>query len=158
MAIRKIILKGDECLSKKCRDVTTFDRKLKMLIEDMKETMIDLNGVGLAGPQIGMLRNIAIVLNVETEEIIEIINPKILESSGEESGLEGCLSIPDVYGYVARPTYIKIEYQNRKGKLCTLEANDFLARTVFHELDHLNGNLFDVLVTEFVDASELNLE
>lgn len=155
MATRNIIKKGDEMLSKKCREVTIFDQKLHTLLDDMKETMFYANGVGLAGPQVAIMRQIAVVLDIETEQVYEVINPKIIEQSGNDSGIEGCLSVPGIYGYVDRPDYIKVEFLDRNGKSITIEATDFLARTFCHEIDHLHGNLFDDLVTEFVDASEV---
>ncbi|MFI3227042.1 MAG: peptide deformylase [Clostridia bacterium] len=157
MAIRNIVKKGDEVLGKKCKDVTVFDEKLHTLLDDMVETMFEANGVGLAAPQIGMLRRIAVVLNIDTEEVFEIINPEIVEQSGEESGIEGCLSVPGIYGYVARPTYVKVKYQDRNGEHKEIEANDFFARAFCHEIDHLYGHLFDDLVTEFIDPSELEV-
>ena len=121
----------------------------------MKDTMFDANGVGLAAPQISVRRKIAVVLNIENDEVYEIINPEIIEQSGDVSDVEGCLSVPGVYGYVNRPTYIKVNFQDRLGNMQTLEANDFLARAFCHEIDHLSGNLFDAKVTEFIDPSEV---
>lgn len=158
MAIRNVLQKGDEVLSKKCKDVTVFDEKLHLLLDDMKETMFESNGVGIAGPQVGIIRRVAIVLDIDTEEIFEVINPEILEKKGEESGIEGCLSLPGIFGYVARPTYVKVKYQDRNGEICYKEAENFLARVFSHEIDHLSGKLFDELVTEFVDPSELEEE
>ncbi len=158
MAIRNIIKKGDEVLSKKCKKVTEFDAKLHQILDDMKETMVEANGVGLAAPQIGLLRQIVVVLNMESDEIMEFINPEILEISGEETAVEGCLSLPGVYGYVSRPTFIKLTAFDRFGNKIDTEAEGFQARIFFHELDHLEGNLFDDKVTEFVDPSELSEE
>lgn len=141
MAIRDIVKDGESILRKKAREVTAFDKKLACILEDMKETMEQNGGVGLAAPQIGFMRRFAICL-LEDEKIVEIINPVVLESSGEEIMEEGCLSVPDKHCNVARPTYVKLQYQDRKGKTKIKEFFDFDARVCSHELDHLDGILF----------------
>lgn len=154
MAIRNIITKGDEALSKKCKEVVKFDEKLHILLDDMFETMEEYDGVGLAGPQIGMLRRIAIALDMENEEIYELINPEITEKIGSESAVEGCLSIPNVFGYVDRPEEIYVKWQDRNGNHMEKRISGFLARVFCHEIDHLDGILFEGKVTEYYVPSE----
>lgn len=141
MAIRDIVKDGEEILRKKTREVTAFDEKLARILEDMKETMAQNAGVGLAAPQIGYMRRFAIC-QLEDESIIELINPTIVEASGEEILEEGCLSVPDKHCEVKRPTYVKIKYRDRKGKSKTKVLEGFDARVACHELDHLDGILF----------------
>ncbi len=156
MAIRNIVKVGDEILTKKCKKVTNFDQRLWNLLDDMRETMEEANGVGLAAPQVGVLKNLALVDN--GEEIVELINPEIIEADGAENALEGCLSVPEQYGYVNRPTMVIATYQDRFGDKKMITAYDLTARAVCHELDHLNGKLFTRLVTEFVDIEDLENE
>lgn len=132
-----------------------FDKKLGKLLNDMYDTMIEFDGVGLAAPQIGLSRQIAIVDIDDEFGTIEIINPEILETNGEQTGPEGCLSFPGLYGEVTRPEYVKIKAQDRKGKYFTLEAEDFLARAILHEIDHLHGVLFTSKVTRYLNEEEL---
>ena len=154
MAIRNIVRKGDEILSKKCKDVTVFDEKLHLLLDDMVETMENADGVGLAAPQIGILRRIAVAIDVDTDELYELINPEIVEKSGNQNDVEGCLSIPGVYGYVDRPKQVSVKAIDRNGKPIFVEAKDFLARVFSHEIDHLYGNLFDKKITEIYNPDE----
>lgn len=140
MAIRKIRKLGDEVLRKKAKKVTVFDERLKQLIEDMAETMKWANGVGLAAPQIGILKRV-VVIDVG-EGLIELINPEIIAEEGEVVGIEGCLSIPGVTGEVARPKKVKVRAQNSKGEFIEIEGEDLLARALCHEIDHLDGVLF----------------
>ena len=154
MAIRNIVRKGDEILSKKCKDVTVFDEKLHLLLDDMVETMENADGVGLAAPQIGILRRIAVAIDVDTDELYELVNPEIVEKSGNQNDVEGCLSIPGVYGYVDRPKQVSVKALNRNGKPIFVEAKDFLARVFSHEIDHLYGNLFDEKITEIYNPDE----
>ena len=121
----------------------------------MYDTMIEFDGVGLAAPQIGLSRQIAIVDIDDDFGTIEMINPEILEMNGEQTGPEGCLSFPGLYGEVTRPEYVKIKAQDRKGKYFTLEAEDFLARAILHEIDHLHGVLFTSKVTRYLNEEEL---
>ena len=114
MALRKIVLQGDECLSKKCRVVTDFNQRLHTLLDDMKETLLDSGGVGLAAPQVGVLRRVCVVMN-EDEDIIELVNPEIIAQEGEQTGLEGCLSVPGKYGVVTRPNVVRVRAQDRDG-------------------------------------------
>jgi len=145
----------DEILEKPCRPVTVFNNKLKKLLNDMYDTMIEFDGVGLAAPQVGVDEQIAIVEIDETSGTIEMINPEILETKGEQIGLEGCLSFPGLYGEVSRPFYVKVKAQDRKGRTFTLEAEDYLARAIQHEIDHLHGILFTSKVLRYVEENEL---
>lgn len=146
MALRNIVQEGDEVLRKKTFAVENFDEKLHQLLEDMKDTVLQAEGAGLAAPQIGVLRKIA-VIQVE-EGYFELINPKIVEQKGEQVGTEACLSVKGKYGIVARPKLVKVEYQDRFGKPQTITATDFFARAVCHELDHLEGILYVDRATE----------
>jgi len=140
MALRKIRVLGDEILRKKSKEVKTVDNRILELLEDMKETMRSREGVGLAAPQVGVLRRVAIV--DVGEGLHELINPRIIEKEGEETMTEGCLSVPDHIGEVTRPKRIVIKALNRNGEEFTLEANDYFARAICHEIDHLDGVLF----------------
>ena len=140
MALRNIIKEGDERLRKKSREVTDFNQRLWTLLEDMAETMKDGEGVGLAAPQVGVLRR-CVVIDVG-EGLHELVNPVFLTQEGDQAGSEGCLSIPGEYGIVHRPQKVSVRYQDRYGKPHELEAQDFLAVAVCHELDHLDGVLF----------------
>jgi peptide deformylase len=144
-----------DILETQCQSVRVFDKKLGKLLNDMYDTMIEFDGVGLAAPQIGIDQQIAIVDIGDDIGTIELINPEILESSGEQTGPEGCLSFPDLYGEVTRPNWVKIRAQDRKGKFYTLEAEEFLARAIVHEIDHLNGILFTSKVTRYLTDEEL---
>lgn len=155
MTIRKIVNYPAEILEQPCKPVTKFDRKLGKLLDDMYDTMIQYDGVGLAAPQIGLGERIAIVDIDDEHGTIELINPKLLESSGEQTGPEGCLSFPGLFGEVTRANYIKIEALNRKGKKYTFEAEGFLARAIQHEMDHLDGVLFTSKVIRYLEEEEL---
>jgi peptide deformylase len=144
-----------EVLEKKCRPVVKFDRKLAKLLDDMYDTMIEHDGVGLAAPQIGIDEQIAIVDIDDESGTIEMINPHIINTSGEQTGPEGCLSFPDLFGEVTRPNNVKIEAFDRKGKKFTLEAEGFLARAIQHEMDHLDGVLFTSKVSRYLEEDEL---
>ena len=156
MALRKIVKIGDNKLRKVCKPVEKFDRRLKILLEDMADTMYDANGVGLAAPQVGILRR-AVVIDVG-DGLVELVNPVIVESDGQQSGPEGCLSIPGRSGVVTRPNHVKVQAQDADGNAIELEAEEFFARAVCHELDHLDGILFKDKVTEMVDPSELEFD
>lgn len=155
MAIRKIVMYPAEILELPCKEVTKFDRKLGRILDDMYDTMIEFDGVGLAAPQIGLGIQAAIVDIDDETGTIEMINPKIIGTRGTQIGPEGCLSFPDLFGEVERSYYVKIEAYNRKGKKFTFEAEDFLARAIQHEIDHLHGILFTTKVTKYLEASEL---
>jgi peptide deformylase len=154
MAKREIVKKGDAVLNKKCHPVTKFDGKLHALLDDMRDTLLDADGVGLAAPQVGILRQVVLVINGK-EEIIELINPEIIETSGEQFGLEGCLSVPGRYGFVRRPMVVKVRAQDRNGKTFEVEDEGLTARCFCHEIDHLSGHLFDELTTRTYTPEEL---
>lgn len=155
LAIRRIVIHPAEILEQKCQEVMKFDRKLGKLLDDMYDTMIEYDGVGLAAPQIGIDARIAIV-DIDNElGTIEMINPQIIESSGEQTGPEGCLSFPGLFGEVTRPNNVKIEAFDRKGRKYTLEAEEFLARAIQHEIDHLDGILFTTKVSRYLEEDEL---
>ena len=141
MALRNIVLQGDEVLTKVCRPVTEFNDRLHTLLDDMTETLLDSGGVGLAAPQVGILRRVCVVQN-EDDEIIELINPEIIETEGEETALEGCLSVPGKYGEVTRPYYVRVRAQDRNGNTFEHNGSGLLARAFCHELDHLDGKLY----------------
>ena len=151
MALRKIVLQGDESLTKVCRPVTDFNSRLHTLLDDMKETLLDSGGVGLAAPQVGILRRVCVVQN-EDDEVIERINPEIIYTEGGQTGLEGCLSVPGKYGIVTRPEVVRVRAQDRNGDFFEVEDSDLTARCFCHEIEHLDGHLFvehtDHLMTE----------
>lgn len=151
MALRKIVLQGDECLTKVCRPVTDFNGRLHTLLDDMTDTLMDSGGVGLAAPQVGILRRVCVVLN-EDDEVIELVNPEIIFTDGEQTGLEGCLSVPGKYGVVTRPEVVRVRAQDRNGDFFEVEDSDLTARCFCHEIEHLDGHLFiehtDRLMTE----------
>ena len=140
MAIRQIVQVGDDVLRKKCFEVSDFSSKTHQLLDDMKDTLKKAEGAGLAAPQVGILRRIFIV--DFDGEYIEFINPKIISQSGEQYGIEGCLSVSGKWGDVKRPTKVVVEYQDRNGKKHKLTANDFHAKAICHENDHLDGILY----------------
>ena len=154
MALRKIVLQGDECLTKVCRPVTEFNQRLHTLIDDMKETLLDSGGVGLAAPQVGVLRRVCVVMN-EDEDIIELVNPEIVAQSGEQTGLEGCLSVPGKWGIVTRPNRVRVRAQDRDGDWFEAEAEGLTARAFCHEIEHLDGHLFVEHVDHFLTEEEL---
>lgn len=151
MALRRIVLQGEDCLTKVCRPVTDFDNRLHILLNDMKDTLLDSGGVGLAAPQVGILRRVCVVQN-ENDEIIELINPEIVYTQGEQTGLEGCLSVPGKFGVVTRPELVRVRAQDRDGNFFEVEDSDLTARCFCHEIEHLDGHLFvehtDHLLTE----------
>lgn len=152
--LREIVKKGDEVLNKKCHPVTKFDDKLHTLLDDMGETLRQAGGVGLAAPQVGILRQVVVVIN-EDDELIELVNPEIIETSGEQFGLEGCLSVPGRYGFVKRPMVVKVRAQDRNGNAFEVEDQGLTARCFCHEIDHLGGHLFDELVERTYTIEEL---
>ncbi|MBH1941347.1 peptide deformylase [Mobilitalea sibirica] len=143
MAIRNIREIGDKVLEKVCREVKEVDKKIITLIEDMLDTMYEAQGVGLAAPQIGVLRRVVVIdVSEEGDDPIILINPEILETDGEQIGDEGCLSVPGKIGTVARPNYVKVRAYDTKMKEFTIEGTELLARALCHEIDHLNGELY----------------
>ncbi|MGF6951180.1 peptide deformylase [Neobacillus sp. B4I6] len=155
MPILKVINYPAEILEQTCKPVIKFDKKLAKILDNMYDTMIEFDGVGLAAPQIGLDARIAIVDIDDELGTIEMINPEILETSGEQTGPEGCLSFPGLFGEVTRPNFVKIEAFDRKGRKYTLEAEEFLARAIQHEIDHLDGILFTSKVTRYLEEDEL---
>ena len=141
MAKLKIVKVGDDVLRKKCRPVDEITPKIIRLLDDMAETMRDANGVGLAAPQVGILRRI-VVIEVEEGNLIELINPKIIAYAGEQDGTEGCLSVPNKWGTVKRPMHVTVRATNRYGEEFELTGSELLARAICHELDHLDGKLY----------------
>lgn len=153
MAIRKIREIGDPCLNKVCRPVEKFDSKLHTLLDDMRETLEKANGVGLAAPQVGILRRVVIIDRGE-EGIIELINPVITETSGSYVDLEGCLSVPGKAGEVERPQKATVRAQDRNGNTIEYTGEDLYARCICHECDHLDGHLYVEKVIRFIDPDE----
>ena len=153
MALRRIHTDQEPALHKVCKKVTAFDKKLETLLDDMKETLADANGVGLAAPQVGILRRVVVV---DTgEEILELVNPELLETSGEQVGPEGCLSVPGKYGLVKRPMTAKIRAQDRHGDWFEAEGEELIARCFCHELDHLDGIVYTQVMERFLSEDEL---
>ena len=156
MALRRILTDKESALHKTCKPVTDFDEKLHRLLNDMRETLIDSGGVGLAAPQVGILRRVVLV---DTgEEILELINPTLVETSGEQEGPEGCLSVPGKYGLVKRPFYAKVRAQDRDGQWYEAEGEELIARCFCHELDHLDGILYTEIMERFLTDEELDYE
>lgn len=153
MAIRNIVKTGDPVLTKVCRPVERFDAKLHQLLDDMYDTMLEANGVGLAAPQVGLLRRLCII--DVGDGPIELINPEIIETSGSQNDAEGCLSFPGEFGMVERPNYVKVRAQDRNGEWYEMEGEELLARAFCHEIDHLDGVLFVTKVSRMLDPEEL---
>ena len=156
MGIRKIMTVEEPCLHKVCRPVEKFDGKLHKLLDDMKETLLDANGVGLAAPQVGILRRV-VVIDLG-DEMLELVNPELLETSGEQEGAEGCLSVPGKYGLVKRPNYAKVRAQDRNGEWFEAEGEELIARCFCHELDHLDGIMYTEIMERFLTEEELEAE
>lgn len=152
--IREIVEKGDAILTKHCHPVTRFDRKLARLLDDLNETLLDSGGVGLAAPQIGICRRAVVVLNAE-EQVIELVNPEIISTSGEQTGMEGCLSLPGKFGQVTRPMVVRVRAQDRSGNWFEVEDEGLTARCFCHELDHLDGHMFDERCDRLYTSEEL---
>lgn len=155
MAIRTIITQEDPVLSKVCHPVTKFDDRLHELLDDMRETLELSNGVGLAAPQVGILRRVVLVVNGEGETM-ELINPEILDQKGEQEGLEGCLSVPGLWGYVTRPEWVKVKAQDRNGNWFEAEGEGLTARCFCHELGHLDGHLYTELCDKLYTNDDLD--
>ena len=154
MAIRNIVKEGDPILTKVCRPVEKFDDRLAVLLDDMYETMVQANGVGIAAPQVGILRRIFVIDIGEGK--LEFINPKIIKTKGTQETSEGCLSCPGEYGITKRPMYVTAVAQNRYGDQFTVNAEGLLAKAICHENDHLDGILFKEHVIRKIDPNELD--
>lgn len=153
MGLRRIHTDKEPALHKVCKPVTSFDAKLHKLLDDMKDTLLDAQGVGLAAPQVGILRRVVLV---DTgEEILELINPELIETSGEQVGAEGCLSVPGKYGIVKRPMVAKVKAQDRFGNWYEAEGEELIARCFCHELDHLDGIVYTQVMERFLTEEEL---
>ena len=156
MGLRKILTVKEPSLHKMCRPVEKFDGKLHKLLDDMKETLLDAGGVGLAAPQVGILRRVVVV---DTgEEILELVNPELLETSGDQVGAEGCLSVPGKYGLVKRPMVAKVRAQDRNGDYFEAEGEELIARCFCHEIDHLDGIVYTEVMERYLTEEELNGE
>ena len=153
MGLRKILTDEESALHKVCRPVVNFDGRLWKLLDDMRETLIESGGVGLAAPQVGILRRVVLVDN--GEEILELVNPTLIETDGEQVGAEGCLSVPGKYGIVKRPFYAKVRAQDRNGQWFEAEGEELTARCFCHELDHLDGILYTEIMDRFLTEEEL---
>lgn len=158
MALREILTQGDPVLNKTCRPVEKFDRKLHNLLDDLKETLADSGGVGLAAPQVGILRRVVVVEDAD-DHVLELVNPVIVSQEGEQNGWEGCLSVPGKYGMVQRPNLVTVRAQDRDGNFFEASGEGLVARCFCHETEHLDGHLFvehtDRLYTvEELDAME----
>ena len=152
MALRVIKLDGDPVLRKKSKKIDEVTDRIRVLLDDMVETMVDANGIGLAAPQVGVLRR-AVVIDIG-EGIIKMLNPEIIETDGAVVDVEGCLSIPNISGTVERPEKVKVKYLDENGEEKSLEATELLARAVCHEVDHLNGVLYTDKVIEYIELEE----
>lgn len=157
MATRMILKNGDPQLRKHCHEVKDFNPRLHMLLDDMRQTLAESNGVGLAAPQVGVLRRVVVLLDVnkDPEEMVELINPEVIEKRDEERMIEGCLSVPGVYGYVTRPAWAKIRAQDRDGNWFEREGEGMVAQCFCHETEHLDGHIFTEKVEEYVDMEAL---
>ena len=155
MALRNIVVQGDDRLAKVCRPVTDFNQRLWELLDDMADTLIEAQGAGLAAPQVGILRRLCIVVDQDTDEIIELINPEIVAQSGEQTGLEGCLSVPGKWGIVTRPYSVRVRAQDRFGAWFEVEGEEITARCFCHELEHLDGHLYVEHIDHFLTEEEL---
>jgi len=159
MGLRNILTDKDPALHKVCKKVVSFDSKLHKLLDDMAETLIDSGGVGLAAPQVGILRRVVLVdVGMEEPDIIELVNPEMVETDGEQYGPEGCLSVPGKYGLVRRPMYAKVRAQDRNGDWYEYEGEELIARCFCHELDHLDGIVYTEKMDRFLTEEELATE
>ncbi|MDF2838820.1 MAG: peptide deformylase [Evtepia sp.] len=155
MARKTIIQKGDAILTKKCHPVSVFDKKLHHLLNDLKDTLLSVGGVGLAAPQIGILRRVVIVIDAN-DQILELVNPELMETSGEQDGPEGCLSLPGMYGFVTRPMDATVRAQDRNGEFFTVSGSGIVARCFCHELEHLDGHMFDEHTDRLYNEKQLD--
>ncbi len=156
MGIRKILTDKEPALHKMCKKVEKFDWRLHKLLDDMKETLVQANGVGLAAPQVGILRRVVVV--DLGDEMLELVNPELLETDGEQEGAEGCLSVPGKYGLVKRPYWAKVRAQDRDGNWFEAEGEELIGRCFCHELDHLDGILYTQVMERFLTQEELEAD
>ena len=156
MGLRKILTFDESALHKTCKPVVNFDRRLHKLLDDMRETLIESGGVGLAAPQVGILRRVVLV--DVGDEILELVNPTMVTTDGEQTGAEGCLSLPGKYGLVTRPYYAKVRAQDRNGDWYEAEGEEIIARCFCHELDHLDGIVYTEVMDRFLTEEELMQE
>ena len=154
MATRKIVIQGDELLTKKCRPVTEFNPRLHQLLDDMADTLEEAQGAGLAAPQVGILRRAVLVID-DDDKVMELINPEILLQEGEQTGPEGCLSVPGKFGMVTRPNHVRIRAQDRYGNWFEAEGEGLVARCFCHEIEHLDGHLYTEHIDRFLTDEEL---
>lgn len=155
MALREILKRGDPVLNKKAHSVTKFDEKLHSLLDDMQETLEEAGGAGLAAPQVGILRRAVLVADGD-DKILELVNPSIISSEGEQDGLEGCLSVPGYWGFVKRPAKVRVKAQDRNGAWFEVEGEGIVARCFSHELDHLDGQLYTELTGKLYTHEEID--
>ena len=154
MALREIVKEGYESLSKISKQVTTFDSRLELLIKDMKDTLTNADGLGLAAPQIGVLRRVIVIVDGETEQLVALVNPEITNASGTQNATEGCLSVPGVWGRTERPAEVTVKAQDSKGEWFEITRTGITAVCLCHEIDHLNGILFREHVIEYVEEKD----
>ena len=161
MALRYIVEVGDSVLEKRCREVTDFNARLHTLLDDMRDTLLDSGGVGLAAPQVGVLRRVVLVMDTnreglsDEEQIIELVNPEIVSFSGQQTGAEGCLSNPGKYGVVTRPEVVTVKAFDRNGNAFEVTGTGLTARCFCHEIDHLEGRMFMELAERMLTDEEL---
>ena len=156
MGLRKILTVSEPALHKVCKPMVNFDNRLFRLLEDMRETLVDSGGVGLAAPQVGILRRVVLV---DTgEEVLELINPTLVAVDGEQIGAEGCLSVPGKYGLVKRPYWAKVRAQDRNGNWFEVEGEELIARCFCHELDHLDGIIYTEVMERYLTEEELGYD
>ena len=162
MALRNILEVGDTTLNKISRTITDYNKRLHILLDDMRETLIQSGGVGLAAPQVGILRRAVLVMDINQtdktpeEQIIELINPEIIIKGGEQKGPEGCLSLPNKFGLVTRPMYVTVRANDRFGNVFEIKGEGLTARAFCHEIDHLNGHIFTEFAEKMLTEEELN--
>ena len=154
MATRKIVIQGDELLTKKCRPVTEFNPRLHQLLDDMADTLEEAQGAGLAAPQVGLLRRAVLVID-DDDKVMELINPEILLQEGGQTGPEGCLSVPGKFGMVTRPNHVRVRAQDRYGNWFEAEGEGLVARCFCHEIEHLDGHLYTEHIDRFLTDEEL---
>ena len=155
MALRKIVEQGDACLTKVCRPVTEVNKRLHQLLDDMNETLAEANGAGLAAPQVGVLRRVCLVMDEDTGEYIELVNPEIISEGGEHTGLEGWVGVPGKWGMVTRPNVVRVRAQDRDGNWFEAEGEELTARCFCHEIEHLDGHLYTEHIDHFLSEEEL---